>query len=373
MSLLDAALAFALTMAALATVVTIIMEIAMMALGLKARDQVKLIGKLVEDVVQARFGEMDDHQKWLAVRRILNNTVLAKKSQMADQEGGQSYIFGKARGVHDKVSLEHVLRRLLENADLDPLSQMRDELRANLKAVALKYDEFRSSLAMNFGRRARTRSLVVGISLAAVLNVDGLRLFETFASNPQLTSSVITEMEPILEAAGEAQKEMEEQLKTLNLQETTVENLNTAVGDLKAELGVIRQLGLPIGGDYYPHCYIRAGDSSSASERAKLDPLCEPASPISGERLKDPFGWALRILITGLLMGLGAPFWYDVAKRLAQVRQAFGAKGGVAERHRGAEGDETPEAMDALIDRVVDDARLKAALSGQPGKPKTGP
>lgn len=26
-----------------------------------------------------------------------------------------------------------------------------------------------------------------------------------------------------------------------------------------------------------------------------------------------------------------------------------------------------------MIDRVVDDARLQAALSGQPGKPETGP
>lgn len=355
MSLLDAALAFALTMAALATVVTIIIEITIVAFGLKARDQVKLVGKLLDESVQGRFAKLDEPEKWQAIKAILNNAVLPSKNQMASDKDSQSYSLGGAHGVYDKVSLEHVLRRLLEIDSLAPLAQMRDDLRANLKAVAAQYDEFRSATAVAFARRTRFWSLIVGIGLAAALNVDGLRLFEAYKNNPELADKVIEEMDPILEKADEALKSQAEKLKEMGKKETSIEDLEKAIGNLKAQLGVVRQLGLPVGDDYYPYCYL-GNSAKTAAAGVKLDPLCEPRKDKFLERKQDFLSWTLRILITGLLMGLGAPFWYDVAKRLGQVRQAFGAKGGEAERHKGAEGDESPEARDELIAAVVDDA-----------------
>lgn len=364
MSLLDAALAFALTMAALATVVTIIMEIVMRVCGLKAKDQVKLIGKLVEDVVQARFGKMNYEQKWSAVRGVLNNAVLPENKQMADAKVRQFFIFGQARNIYDDVSLEHVLRRILEIKGLGIDLRAPTQLRVKLKSVALKYREWRSAVAVHAARRARFWSLIVGVVLAVVLNVDGLRLFEAFASNPQLTDSVIEEMDPTVDAADAASKSLAETLEKAGETEASAEELQEAINGLKAELGVVRQLGLPIGKEYFPYCYLSDG-VNTASEQTRLDRLCEPAKAIFWDRWQDYGGWALRILITGLLMGLGAPFWYDVARRLAQVRQAFGAKGGAAERHRGSEGDESPKAMDELIDRIVEDAVTGASLLGE--------
>ena len=34
-------------------------------------------------------------------------------------------------------------------------------------------------------------------------------------------------------------------------------------------------------------------------------------------------------MITGLLIGLGAPFWFDLAKKLAQIRNMFKGRSGV--------------------------------------------
>jgi hypothetical protein len=33
--------------------------------------------------------------------------------------------------------------------------------------------------------------------------------------------------------------------------------------------------------------------------------------------------WLLMVVMTGVLIGLGAPFWFDVAKRLAQIRKGL--------------------------------------------------
>ena len=95
-------------------------------------------------------------------------------------------------------------------------------------------------------------------------------------------------------------------------------------------------MGLPIGWAYYPYCldaetkdlqckpitemlagYVKAGEEASLWDRAT-------------EPFKQDFWaaatWLFGILLTGVLIGLGGPFWFDVAVRLSQVRQALTGK-----------------------------------------------
>ena len=36
--------------------------------------------------------------------------------------------------------------------------------------------------------------------------------------------------------------------------------------------------------------------------------------------------WLFTVVLTGVLIGLGGPFWYDLAMRLSQVKQAIAGK-----------------------------------------------
>ena len=57
-----------------------------------------------------------------------------------------------------------------------------------------------------FKRRAQLLSFVVGIILAIMVNIHGIRLFERYLSDPELTATVIAQSDNIESAIASAQK-----------------------------------------------------------------------------------------------------------------------------------------------------------------------
>ena len=75
---------------------------------------------------------------------------------------------------------------------------------------------------------------------------------------------------------------------------------------------------------------------------------------------------------TGLLIGMGAPFWFDLAVRLSQVRSMLRGKPATGESYDGAspppsEDDGGEDKALPLIKRVVDEA-ISAAVESHPRK-----
>jgi len=99
---------------------------------------------------------------------------------------------------------------------------------------------------------------------------------------------------------------------------------------------------LPIGWAYYPGCTAllpkgsavdRRCTDAGAAERDCAKPeaarRCGIIDGLRHARAKDLRGlltWAFTVVLTGLLIGLGGPFWFDMAKKLAAVRDS--ARGG---------------------------------------------
>lgn len=335
MALLDSLIAFALTLAALATVVTILMEIIIRFFGLKHKGQVALVRRLVDKVVSEHLPQKES--QWNVVKGILENPFSATK--MVPEGVKQRYVAWKAGGIYNDVSLEHVLRRLLETAKPEVLQKAEDDLKQRLEIIATKYEEFSSALGANFKRNAQTWSIVIGIIVAAGMNVDGVRLLTTYLQDPTLRQSVI------------------EKLPAPEQNAKTKDDINAYIEDLKTRLSDISDLELPIGSAYFPHCqspWLRvAGDTSP-------DSLCaDNVGEIPGGTY---LLWLLKVVTTGILIGLGAPFWYDVAKRLAAVRSAFGGKPSSDDLYRGSDAREKSVSRDALLNSVVRNA--KAANSG---------
>ncbi|MGD1876473.1 MAG: hypothetical protein ACFB13_03120 [Kiloniellaceae bacterium] len=340
MALLDSLIAFALTLAALATVVTIILEIAIRACGLKRKGQVALMNRLVGEVVTRHLPQKKS--QWEVVKGILENPFSAAK--MAADETQQGYLGTAAGGIYNEVSLEHVLRRVLETTEAAALlKQAEKDLKGRLQIIGNKYEEFSSALAADFKRSAQMWSIFVGIAVALAMNVDGVRLLTTYLQDPELRQSVIAKLPAPEEGQQKAASGKDE--------------IDTYIDDLKTRLSDIGDLALPVGSDYFPHCLL----FFAAPERANSpDPLCKGED--NAKRGVAGVTWLLKAVVTGILIGLGAPFWYDVARRLAAVRSAFGGKPAGEERYRGTDAQENAEVRDTLLDRVIDDA--KAAVEG---------
>ncbi|WP_299623372.1 hypothetical protein [Pelagibius sp.] len=358
MSLLDSLLAFALTLAALATVVTLIIEIIFRFLRLKTMDQVTLMEKLVaearpEDSTGAGTGATNED----AVQHVLTNPFVKPGFGWL---GGLFATWRKAGVYYKEVSLEHTLRRLLESLEKknQDIADAAEELQAKADIWARKYDEYRSALATRFKARAQILSLAVGVFLAFAMNINGLRVFEVYLQDPELRERVIESLDQE-SATTDAPKE-----------DPTAEEeaLQKEVDELRAKIDQIDSLDLPIGWAYFPYCSAPEGkDPTDQRCPTETDSKLAPGSY---------FGWVLQVLITGILIGLGAPFWYDVARRLAAVRAAFGGAKTAEARHRGADATDGPDGRETLIKRIVKEftdpgpAPPAAPADGNGGAPK---
>lgn len=355
MALLDAALAFALTLAALATVATIIMEIIIRFLGLKARGQVLFVLKMFDHLSKTmeipEFGKKS--KRWKYVKTILENPFFSGK--MIESTLRRSFIGSRANAVYKDISLEHFLRRVLEVPGAqDALEKNKGDLKKTLSELSAKYDEYSSAIATQFKDRTKLWSLVVGFVVAVLLNVDGLRLYQDYAKNPTVANAAIQELEKKPSSSSTAAPDASPPGSKAKPEDADV---NAAAEELKKKLKWIAKLSLPIGNEYFPYCVSEAGDTTPN----QVDPLCDKhkLSGISWKSIGyvfttgDYWAWFAKVLITGMLIGLGAPFWYDVARRIGQVRTAFGGSGSGEQRHRGSDGKDEPKDRDKLLEDIV--------------------
>jgi hypothetical protein len=79
-------------------------------------------------------------------------------------------------------------------------------------------------------------------------------------------------------------------------------------------------IGVPIGWAFYPNCL----ESTSGEKWKSADPRCRSVIDQDHWQQVGPFlQWLFAVVLTGCLIGPTAPFLFDVAKRLAQIRQGL--------------------------------------------------
>lgn len=404
MELLDAALAFALTLAALATVVTVIMEIVLRAVLMRKKNLVEVMRLLNEELPNTGLG-LDEHERWdFFIKVIVNPAEAASEHlprKLAEGDRAADAIARTERrsltgGIYDKVSTEHLLRRLCEIPRVQEMSrQAADALKKELYRLACKYEEFGSAVSAAFKRRAQFWSIVFGIGLAVAANVDGLRIFEAYQAKSGLTQTVIAregQMRAAYASTEERKGEIATARETLSQAQaalaeagrqhgadspeaaaararadaadkalaalTNPEELRRIAADAQQQVASLIAQGVPIGNAYFPHCRI-FGDNNLSTTCAGPAWPGGVGSELWAGRLRflgQLLLWLVPVTITGMLIGLGAPFWFDVAKRLAQVRQMFDGVGSNETRLAARDADGDPDKREAIVSRVVDEA-----------------
>lgn len=404
MELLDAALAFALTLAALATVVTVLMEIVHRVVLIRKKNLVQIMRLMNDELPNGTLG-LDEQGRWQFFRKVIENPAqgLSEHIPKTLGDGGSAAdALDKIdwrclrRGAYDKVSTEHLLRRLCELPQVKKMSeQATDTIKKEFYRLASKYEEFGSAVSAAFKRRAQFWSIIFGIGLAIVANVDGVRIFEAFQAKPDLAQTVIARQDQFRDAYAQAEERRREIANQKNIlakakaaladarekhgaespeASAALENYKAAdealaslmnpeelrriAEDAQSQVANLIALGVPIGNEYFPHCRL-FGDNDFSSICSGPGWPSGVGSELWTERMRfigRILVWLVPVTITGMLIGLGAPFWFDVAKRLAEVRQMFKGKGSDETRLAARDADGDPETREAIVARVVDDA-----------------
>lgn len=397
MQLLDAGIAFALTLAGLATVVSIIIEIIHRVLSLRSKGLramleqhfddviVPVIKTQVEKAIQGKGKILADELKMLRENLIekmtANPLVKLQKSSWLPKRAV------RALSQYNQVTALDFLNRIPET-EVYQYIELRGKMTVSerLKKFDQKYEEYEKAISNYFKRRAQLLSFVVGIALALAVNIHGIRLFERYLNDPELTATVIAQTDKIESAMASVQKRQTAAADS-KAEEENIKEIKTALNQYNELMGNFSGLGLPIGWEFYPHC---PTDRNPATLKT-YDPQCKTVlnslpegvavkkssiiPRIFKTALADPWGflkWLFVVVITGTLIGLGGPFWFDIASKLGGIRRKLGGAGSAAAAGQPPKPDDH---HDAVIEEITAGSRSKTAGSktSKRRKPKQRP
>jgi hypothetical protein len=156
------------------------------------------------------------------------------------------------------------------------LRQAGTEVKAVTANLEKWFDGQMTQLSEAYKRQQRIWLFVIGLLLAIVFCIDSFAIFNGLQNNPVMRDVIVAEARALTAPDGSSQgsvtpEELKQQLNALN------EQLN--------------QLGLPIGFDKW-------------------------AAPEGVDRGEYTLKKSLGVLVTGIAIALGAPFWFDVIRLL---------------------------------------------------------
>lgn len=306
----------------------------------------------------------------------------------------------------ERLSKRQFAEQLADTAfGRDLASRDRAEIRSHLARLNYEFDRLGAAQGDYFRRRAKVFSGLIAFCFVAIGNVNAIEIYKHLAANEAALGRAlnIAENEASVSAlrqpvSGEASPQ--------DIQSSYVETIRT----LKAETA------LPMGRTFFPFCeaepaYDRLGKALLDPEGRPLkipssDPKCAdstgplPIGEVMGLNVSVPAAltqvtnkpgdwliWLLSIMTTAGLIGLGAPFWFDLFARTGALAGGqVGRLKAIADTQavepsvpgkRGSEETDLEGAIDALLiasgqpHRVAGGA-LGAPLGGYLGPSRAG-
>lgn len=199
-----------------------------------------------------------------------------------------------------------------------------DALDAVLKDIAQKFDALGKEASTYFEGRARLLSVIVAIVLAFAIRVDAVELFNTYLRDPSARNQVIEQTKTVTaqyQAAAEVLKSVDTKTEDGKKQvEALQADLQSAIKETRATAKRFADLGLPIGWSKQ-NATLDPGEDvclvNGAIHVLAKDEPCENKQKLGVWNVAKLL---CSLLLGGLLIGLGAPFWYNTVTGLTNIR-----------------------------------------------------
>ena len=315
MPYLDAVIAFAITMLAVATIVATIVRyldstlpnvpgIVRAWLTTWVGDRVVIFGQMMNDFIEDELAhiiqrELHPEDPKAAARQAIDWVANEMKG-----DGGLIHVANA--DLIDKLKQTHLGAELLNIPNR--AEDVFNEIARRYAAVEKEYsDRFRAN--------TRWVTSIIALVIALALNVDSISIAAAYLQNPVLSAEVAAKSKGVI-AEFEANKEKLKELSAPNPKDQdgkplSVEQMQSdlkdaiASGDaIKKKLDALSSSGFPFGWEYFPY-----GQKPS------------PFGAGYSSWLRYAI-WILGIALTGVFAGLGAPFWYDVIRNLNDVARS---------------------------------------------------
>lgn len=199
-------------------------------------------------------------------------------------------------------------------------SQNRAVVQVAIKRTVFEFYRYGVAQRQFFRRRAKVLASVVALFFVVVGNINAITIYMHLATHQTAVGSALSSVNV---------EKLNQLVLDVEAAQDKVET-NTAQQDLMAAQGQIAEAlldltgedALPMGAAFFPYCV------PPNPNPARDPPGCERATGDGTLRstlnnLSNDWGrtfvWAISMITTAALLGLGAPFWFDVFNRAAQI------------------------------------------------------
>ena len=192
------------------------------------------------------------------------------------EDGLESQLKTKIDGLENE-EMRRILKQLIRDAD--------GKIDVFKERIGTWYESVMDRASGYYKRMTQKILILVGLVMAVVLNADTLALYRSLESNPETLEKLV--------AAAEAVAENE---SVDDLVQTDLE-YEAALEQLKAMKGEVDELRSPLGMGW---------------QNINLAEMTV-------------YGWGVKILgwlITAIAVSLGAPFWFDLLRKIVNLRSS---------------------------------------------------
>lgn len=240
--------------------------------------------------------------EWLAPARITSLSPIELAGRLAETEFG-GHLAARA-GAAAELAVEDLTRR---------------------------FERIGADASAYFQQRATTLSLLVAVALAFVLNVDAVRLFNVLASDRALAERLAAQGNAMSPDGAQATPVAPAPAST-NDGKAEVQAVAADVERARQQTAEVLASGLPIGSRYFPYCdggglgaacvalgaLTAQSPSKEAREAYEKSALWGTLGTV-GALWHVWLRWLALTLLSGLLIGLGSPFWFNAFTRLSSL------------------------------------------------------
>jgi hypothetical protein len=294
MPLLEAFLALALTLLSLAMIATLIVELIHRLAGTRAKNLKMMLEeyydlelKPIVETEQKDIGEkLEDKTEF--IHKMLTNPLINKGGRAGPIKSRLKELSGlSTEDLFKKLAYTNIGKRIKARASA--------EIDESVDSLSISYDVFGLAATDLFKRKAQLTSLLVGVVVAFALNANALVIFKSYLDDPQARAKAVAQANAALENFARRTDIPEgfENREALHNHVDSIRGEIEDLGDMSVAIGYSRQ-----------------------------------SVPASWFGEGSHFGWwpgvvfwALGVCATGMLIGLGGPFWFNVVRKLTDVLQ----------------------------------------------------
>lgn len=339
MSWLVALAAFAGIMAVFSTVVTVAVEAFHKALSLRRSGLQEMLRSMYARVitrVDPGLSQDDRKTRMKAAARFANNMT---RSPSFGGEGRwwwpANWGLNLSQRKFENLSKRQFAEQLAETEFGQRLiGADRQTIQRTLAELAYEFDRTGVAQSAYFKRRAKMVSGLLAFVFVAIGNINAIEIYQHLARNEASAGRTINFVEAVLN------ENMRNEPQNGGSESEVVSQYIDSIQKVQA------QTRLPIGRAYFPYCEGLALPGEAAPR--PVDTRCRNGAasmqlpiPFTDKELSLPTSlaeafrspgnwliWTLSIIATAGLLGLGAPFWFDVFNKAAALagRQVTQAK-----------------------------------------------